>query len=101
MLAGRRKIIFNYYLFLGLMLIAQAFFTVFAGNMQIGHNQQLSAMDNQRQSLEKEVAAIENEIALNQSLLKQKEAISTDEFIEITQREVIRDRQTPVLAVAN
>ncbi len=95
-----RKVIFNFYIFLGLLLIAQAFFTVFTGNLRIGHNQQLSALDSQRQQLEKEVAELENEIALNQSLLAQKETATTDQFIEITTRETISQKSDQILTAA-
>ena len=79
-----KKAICNYYLFLVLILIAQAFFTILSGNHDIQQRQRVVQLEDQQRQLEKEITHLETEISLNYSVQANFNEEQAAEYIDIS-----------------
>ena len=65
-----QRFVFNYYLFLFLILIAQAFFTILTGNQNIQHNQMISKLDLENHMLSQQLDQLQTKVARNRSVVQ-------------------------------
>jgi CHASE1-domain containing sensor protein len=91
------KLIGYYYLCLVLFVLVQAFSTVFSNNQQLSSRQNLSQLASQKQSFTKEIRDLNNQTAVNQSLLFQSAADPAADFHEINHQLVIRGNNNSLL----
>lgn len=78
-----KKAITNYYLFLVLALVAQAFFTILAGNHGIQQRQRVVQLEEQQRTLEKEITHLETEISLNYSVQNNFNPEQAEQYVDI------------------
>ena len=81
--------------------MAQALFVVISNNSHIGRNQNVQELENNQLALQEEIRNLENEIASNQSLTKNKIQSENETFVEISNRELVSTNNLSVLVAQN